>query len=425
MADSRLINLLRGWPSPTVLPASLLSGACQRVLADATASTSVLQYGPDRGHQPLREGLASWLAQQYGVGRDAERICITGGASQSLACILQSFTDPSYTRAVWIVEPCYHLGCGIFEDAGFGGRLRAAPGDEEGVDVDGLERMMKEVDELADETPEQQTMLKVPGPTRKIYRHVIYCVATCSNPSGITMSLRRRESLVRLARSHDALIISDDVYDFLQWPLQGDAHLGVPTLPRLCDVDLAMGLQDGPFGHAISNGSFSKIAGPGMRTGWVEASTAFVAGLGDTASTLSGGAAKAYRRGASAHLVPLGFQARESSLAGSDWYGGYFIWLTASSTTTTMPPPRLVAEAAMREASVVIGPGTMFEVRGDERRTRFDGEIRLCFAWEEEEALVQGVRRLGLLLKRMQEDRGYYDGLVASYGQGAKLDEYK
>jgi DNA-binding transcriptional MocR family regulator len=32
------------------------------------------------------------------------------------------------------------------------------------------------------------------------------------------MTLRRRQEFVRLAREFDALIITDDVYDFLQWP---------------------------------------------------------------------------------------------------------------------------------------------------------------------------------------------------------------
>ncbi|RCI09034.1 hypothetical protein L249_4937 [Ophiocordyceps polyrhachis-furcata BCC 54312] len=410
-------------------------------------------YGPDRGYQPLREALASWLGRQFGVEPEAERICITGGASQSLACILQSFTDPTLTRAVWIVEPCYHLACGIFEDAGFGARLRAAPGDGEGVDVDGLERRMTEMDnEVMPQLKVRQPLpalslalcvdgnkpLKVPGPTRKSYKHVIYCVATCSNPSGITMSLRRRESLIRLARAHDALIISDDVYDFLTWPLQGDARPGAPSLPRLCDIDLAS--SDSLFGNAVSNGSFSKMVGPGMRTGWVEGSTAFVRGLGDTASTLSGGAPSQFCAAVLAdlvmngqlemhiedqlrpslqrrhriitdavreHLSPLGITTRDDE----DWYGGYFVWLSAT-TTTPLPPPRLIAEAAMRDANLVIGPGTMFEVRGDDRRTRFEAEIRLCFA-------------LGLLLKRMREDKKYYDDLRATFSKGANLDEYK
>lgn len=96
------------------------------------------------------------------------------------------------------------------------------------------------------------------------------------------MSLRRREALVRLARQYDALIITDDVYDFLQWPAALDnpesasgRSLEKAILPRIVDVDrfLDGGAEregaDG-FGNAASNGSFSKICGPGLRTGWVE-----------------------------------------------------------------------------------------------------------------------------------------------------------
>lgn len=136
----RQINLLRGWPSPDVLPATLLSRAAQRLLADPAIYTPALQYGPDPGDPGLRDALAGWLGGHFGVVPDRERICITGGASQSAACILQSFTDPAVTRAVWVIAPCYYLACKIFEDAGFAGRLRAMPEDEEGIDLEELER---------------------------------------------------------------------------------------------------------------------------------------------------------------------------------------------------------------------------------------------------------------------------------------------
>lgn len=92
------------------------------------------------------------------------------------------------------------------------------------------------------------------------------------------MSRRRREQLVRLARQHDALIITDDVYDQLQWPTNissSQKSMEQASLPRIVDVDRSLdgGAEregaDG-FGNAISNGSFSKIAGPGCRTGWAE-----------------------------------------------------------------------------------------------------------------------------------------------------------
>ncbi|UNI20400.1 Valine--pyruvate aminotransferase [Purpureocillium takamizusanense] len=454
------VNLMRGWPSPDVLPASLLAASCQRVLSDKAQYTPILQYGADPGYEPLREGLARWLGRHYRVQPDPRRICITGGASQSLACILQSFTDPAYTRAVWVIAPCYYLACGIFADSGLNGKLRAVPEDDEGVDLEALERAIRQVDDEAGSRPETQTF-KEPGSHRKLYRHIIYTVPTCSNPSGKTMSRRRREALVHLARERDALIVCDDVYDFLQWPLEGAPTPERPPelrIPRLCDIDLAIGpAANDPqgFGHAVSNGSFSKISGPGVRTGWVEASPAFVNGLSKTASTMSGGAPSQLCAGILSDmvhhgdlenhiettvrpslqrrhrlmmdairefLVPLGVQTRQSSLSGSQIYGGYFIWLT-------LPPEHpfsssSIAEVAMEEENLAVGHGNMFEVLGDEGGARFDKYIRLCFAWEPEESLVEGVQRLARLLGRMQDNVELYRARSSS-AQAPEPDSFK
>lgn len=149
-----LINLLRGWPSPSILPVSLLREASNKVFSDPSIYVPALQYGPDPGYQPLREALAEWLGQTYNVPKRPEEICITGGASQSIACVLASFTDPVHTRAVWAVMPCYYLACPIFADAGFGmvgSKLRGVPEDEEGIDLGWLERSLRECDEAADD----------------------------------------------------------------------------------------------------------------------------------------------------------------------------------------------------------------------------------------------------------------------------------
>lgn len=104
------------------------------------------------------------------------------------------------------------------------------------------------------------------------------------------MSLRRREQLVRLARRYDALVICDDVYDFLQWPTDpslAETGLREAFMPRVVDIDrfLDGGAEreaaDG-FGNVCSNGSFSKIAAPGLRTGWVEGTSKFAYGVSQT-----------------------------------------------------------------------------------------------------------------------------------------------
>lgn len=146
-----VINLLKGWPSPSLLPPEALKAAASTVLSDPSIAVPTLQYGPDEGYQPLREEIARWLTSFY-KPEDAikpDRICITGGASQNLACILQTFTDPVYTRNVWMVAPSYYLSFRIFEDSCFGGRLKSIPEDEEGIDLDSLSRQIAQSEKRA------------------------------------------------------------------------------------------------------------------------------------------------------------------------------------------------------------------------------------------------------------------------------------
>ena len=101
------------------------------------------------------------------------------------------------------------------------------------------------------------------------------------------MTPRRRQQLVQIAREYNALIITDDVYDQLQWAAKKPfrrSSMGHAVQPRTVDVDrdLDGGTErsgtDG-FGNGVSNGSFSKIAGPGCRSGWAEGTGKFSYGL--------------------------------------------------------------------------------------------------------------------------------------------------
>ena len=140
-----LINFLLGWPSPSLLPHKLLRLASQEALS--SHAHEALAYSPEDGYGPLRDSIAAWLTDFYRPSAGsvtADRISVTGGASQSLACILQTFSDPVYTRNIWMVAPTYFLACQILEDSGFAGRLRGVPEDDDGVDLDFLEKALIE-----------------------------------------------------------------------------------------------------------------------------------------------------------------------------------------------------------------------------------------------------------------------------------------
>jgi DNA-binding transcriptional MocR family regulator len=273
------------------------------------------------------------------------------------------------------------------------------------------------------------------------------------------MSVAHREKLVQLARKYDCLVVSDDVYDLLQWPLGNEPPIAERPpemrLPRLCDIDGSMdGQSSHGFGNAVSNGSFSKLAGPGVRTGWAEGTTKFANGLAHTASTLSGGCPSQLVAGSlgelvrtgelehfleettrpslqrrhklmmdaiKEHIVPLGVDVRSSSLPGAGIYGGYFVWFTPREGL----PSKLISQVAMAEENLIIGAGSMFEVHGDEKSVQFNTDIRLCFSWEAEEDVVEGVRRLGSVLKRMQENKAHYEDMAAKSGSGDFKSTFK
>lgn len=129
----------------------MLDKAAHSVFTNDTVAFPALWYGPDHGDLRLRKHLAAWLSDFYRPKNtiSSERVAITGGASQNLACILQVCTDPVYTRNAWIVSPAYHLSFRIFEDAGLHKKLRAIPEDNEGIDIEFLKTEIKKSEDRA------------------------------------------------------------------------------------------------------------------------------------------------------------------------------------------------------------------------------------------------------------------------------------
>lgn len=110
-------------------------------------------------------------------------------------------------------------------------------------------------------------------------------------------------------------------------------------------------------------------------------------------------------------LVPLGITVGDDTLNGKDGvFGGYFIWIELPNGIDA----ELVASKAKSEEELIVAPGKIFEVQGDES-VKFPNGLRLCFSWEVEEDLDEGVKRLARVVKRMMEGK--------SGGGGAKVDK--
>jgi DNA-binding transcriptional MocR family regulator len=372
------------------------------------------------------------LSAFYGTSNAADEICITAGSSQGLSTVLQVLADPLRTKRVWLVAPCFHLACRVFEDAGFAGKLRAVPETQTGIDLAYLERAMLQL-ELEDNEGAPQLTTKPADPARKTYTHLIFLVPTFSNPSGRTVPLSQRRELVALARRFDALIISDDIYDYLSYSA-GNVADAPSVLPRLVDIDRALpALSTDPyaFGHTISNGSFSKLIGPGVRTGWVSTSRSLTRAISNAGASIAGGCpsqlgaaavaqflatgrlmshvsstllpAYAHRRHLMSTAVqetlgPLGVRIVDDTEGRT---GGYFLWVRLPGQADGT----LVARICAEQEALDILPGEAFEVVGD-AAVELSLYLRLCFSWEDEKNLVEGVRRLARVIRGVLEGSG-------------------
>lgn len=98
--------------------------------------------------------------------------------------------------------------------------------------------------------------------------------------------------------------------------------------------------------------------------------------------------------GIQTHLVPLGLTMPQPD---KDVAGGYFVWLE-------LPEPLVaeeIAKLALHEEGVIISEGPKYQVTGDRAITsRFERNVRLCFAYADEELLEEGVRRLADVISR-------------------------
>jgi DNA-binding transcriptional MocR family regulator len=145
---------------------------------------ALLRYQEFGGSDEARAAGASWLLRR-GIDVPAERVMVCPGAQTALLAVLGLLAKPG--DAI-LCESLTYPGLRAAA-AQLGLRLIGIPLDHEGPDPEAVRRACMEHHPKA-----------------------LYTNPTLLNPTTLTVSLDRREALVKLARQHGLLIIEDDAY---------------------------------------------------------------------------------------------------------------------------------------------------------------------------------------------------------------------
>lgn len=356
---SRVISFAGGLPAPNLFPKDRIAEAVQKVLREQ--ATGALQYGTTEGYVPLRE----WVAEGMHVG--PEQVQIVCGSQQGLDIVAKLFVDPG--DAVVVAEPTY-LGALRTFDAYEASYLTVAC-DAQGMLPDALEAALKQKPKL------------------------IYVIPNFDNPTGISMSLERRQNLVDLARKYEIPIYEDNPYGELRF--EGD------ELPNL--FALAPDI-------VIYGGTFSKIMVPGFRLGWLVASPEVISicVMAKQAADLH---TATFTQMIAYEVTRDGFM--ETQIASvRDYYhhqrdlmlgaieknfpedvhftrptGGMFLWVTLPKEKNTL---ELLKKAVDRGVAYV--PGEPFYANGGGLHT-----LRLSYSIATAQQIEEGVASLGELLR--------------------------
>ncbi|ODV78868.1 PLP-dependent transferase [Suhomyces tanzawaensis NRRL Y-17324] len=424
-----LINFFKGHPTRPLLPTKQIAAAYQRVLLDSDylsydndpLNQHPLTYGTDPGNFDVRTAIASWNNRVFNTDKSsAQNINLTGGASYGIANILASTTSPEVTRRAFVVSPTYFLINSTFVDVGLGDKLtavRETPGAHYEIDLQHLEQQLERYSQGLELGAGEINIVSDPlRPARKLYRFVIYLVPTFSNPGGLTYSVATRQRLLELARRYDMLIISDDVYELLDY--SGASH----PLPRFNYLDIATLPAHKTFGNTISNATFSKIIAPGLRVGWQETATPLlVEQLAVTGANKSGGTPGQLASLVVKDLLDTGaldtivrdfnkvYQARGKKILQSlaqhlpqstvvyGGKGGYFLWVEIQGGSDF--DHSRVVKLLQEKHGVVLAGGEHFEVVGDIQNWG-KNSVRLSLSYLTEDEIEKGIKTWGEVLKQ-------------------------
>jgi N-succinyldiaminopimelate aminotransferase len=194
-ASTGAVNLGQGFPDEDG-PAEVLEAAV-RAIRDG-----VNQYPPGRGTPDLRSAVAEHQQRWYGLTVDPDReVLVTAGATEALAATLLALVEPG--DEVVTFEPFY--------DA-YGALIRLAGATHVTVPLRAPAFLPDEEDLRAAITDRTRIVL----------------VNTPHNPTGRVLPREVLATVVELAERHDALIVTDEVYEHLAF---GGVHVPPATIP--------------------------------------------------------------------------------------------------------------------------------------------------------------------------------------------------
>ena len=228
VARPQIRSLAGGWPDSAKFPIT----AIRRIFDDLMAKhgDQLLQYGSTEGLQDLRQVLADRMKTEGLTHATPDSLIITHGSAQGMHLAAQVFVDREDVVIVGL--PTYFGGPGAVQARG--GKVVGVPVDRHGLNPN---RLGQEIGRL------KEAGKRVKG---------VYVIPNFQNPTGVTLSLKRRRQLIDLADTHDLIIFEDDPYV--------DLRFEGKRLPSLKSLDRE--------GRVIHLRSLSKTFVPGVRLGW-------------------------------------------------------------------------------------------------------------------------------------------------------------
>lgn len=369
--EDRLISFATSRPLADLFPLDEFRETASEVIADPR-TPAILQLGSPGGYAPLRQYLMD-EARRDGLAGPGDDILITSGCQQALDLLQRELAGGGQTVAV--EDPVYTGLKNAFLRGG--ARLAAVPVDEGGLDLAELARML----------PRERPAALVVSPDFQ-------------NPTGVSMGLDSRRELLRLARESGTVVIENGMYARLRY--RGQAQLALKALDDT--------------GSTVLLGSFSKIAFPGLRVGWVIGPRPLIARLTEAKQWCDlhtdhlsqaillrfAGSGRLERH--LARMLEAGVRGLDATLGaleqhmpqGTRWTrpeGGMNVWVTLPAGTNTT---ELAHEA--ERAGVSYLPGPVFAVARDA-----SSSLRISFAGAPVDQIRSGIAILGGIFRRAAE----------------------